>query len=155
MNSGNKYHSDEKQELSGVSKKKIENSTPFQVSKVVDNISGIFISLDHHWKIKYGNQQAQALIGNPKDYLGKDLIKILSQKRFGSLKEYLFSFKNSTDISECDFYDTQNEAWYHLRIIPSDEGFYIFIDNITSEKKNIAGFKGYKRAPSIFCQSYF
>jgi PAS domain S-box-containing protein len=105
---------------------------------ILESISGGFFALDLNFRFTYWNHAAEEGTGfKREDVLGKHVFEIFPNAEHAELGErYRRAMETRTFQSlETSYKDKRFEAWYSVRIYPSDEGLSVFFQDITPRKQ--------------------
>jgi len=106
---------------------------------ILESISGGFFALDGAYCITYWNHAAEKGTGLPaKDVLGKNVFDVFPNAADATLGEkYRLAMETKTFQSfESSYKDERFEAWYDVRVYPSENGLSIFFQDITEKKRD-------------------
>ncbi len=109
-----------------------------QLESLLDSISGGFFALNKDYKIIYWNRAAEQGTGLiSADVVGKNVFDIFPNAAGATLGEkYRLAMDTKTFQSfETAYKDERFEAWYDVRIYPSDDGISVFFQDITEKKR--------------------
>ncbi len=104
---------------------------------ILESISGGFFALDTEYRITYWNKAAEEGTRlKAADVLGKVVYDVFPNVRGTALAEkYRLAMETKTFQSfESAYNDEHFEAWFELRIYPSDNGLSVFLQDITNKK---------------------
>ena len=106
--------------------------------EILEGISGGFFALDTSYHFTYWNRAAEEGTGLKRDHvLGKNVFEIFPNARDVELGEkYRNAMENKVfqSIETC-YRDERFEAWYDIRIYPTDSGISVFFQDITEQKR--------------------
>jgi PAS domain S-box-containing protein len=106
--------------------------------EILEGISGGFFALDSDYRFTYWNRAAEEGTGLKRDgVLGKNVFEIFPNARDAELGERyrLAMEKKSFQSIETSYRDDRFEAWYDIRIYPTDSGISVFFQDITEAKR--------------------
>ncbi len=112
-------------------------SDQLRYEDVLESISGGFCALDQNYRITYWNKAAELGTGyKAKDVLGRDIYDVFPNARGAMLGEkYRLAMETKTFQSfETCYKDERFEAWYDVRIYPSESGLSVFFQDVTEAK---------------------
>jgi PAS domain S-box-containing protein len=104
---------------------------------ILESISGGFFALDAEYRITYWNRAAEnGTRMRADDVLGKDVFEVFPNARDAMLGEkYRLAMETRTFQSfETAYRDERFDAWFDVRIYPSDTGLSVFFQDITAKK---------------------
>lgn len=106
--------------------------------EILEGISGGFFALDKEYRLTYWNRAAE--LGtriSRKEVLGKHVFDIFPNARNAELGEKyrLAMEKKQFQSIETRYSDERFEAWYDIRIYPSEHGISVFFQDITEQKR--------------------
>jgi PAS domain S-box-containing protein len=113
-------------------------SDQFRYENILESISGGFCALDNDYRITYWNNAAEKGTGlKSAEVLGKSIFDVFPNARGTILADkYRLAMETKTFQSfEASYNDERFEAWFDIRIYPSETGLSLFFQDIT-EKKN-------------------
>lgn len=106
--------------------------------EILEGISGGFFALDKNYLFTYWNRAAEDGTGMKRDHvLGKNVFEIFPNAKDAELGEkYRLAMETKTFQSfETSYRDERFEAWYDIRIYPTENGISVFFQNITNQKR--------------------
>ncbi|HZY10697.1 MAG TPA: response regulator [Bacteroidota bacterium] len=106
--------------------------------EILESISGGFFALDNFYKFTYWNRAAEEGTGLKRDQvLGRNVFEIFPNARGAELGEMyrLVMEKKIFQSFETSYRDERFEAWYDIRIYPTDSGISVFFQDITEQKR--------------------
>ncbi|MCZ6775888.1 MAG: response regulator [Ignavibacteria bacterium] len=106
---------------------------------ILESISGGFFALDNAYRITYWNHAAEKGTGLPAhDVVGKNVFDVFPNAAGATLGEkYRLAMETKTFQSfESSYKDERFEAWYDVRVYPSESGLSIFFQDITEKKRD-------------------
>jgi PAS domain S-box-containing protein len=106
---------------------------------ILESVSGGFFALDNTYRITYWNKAAERGTGlSSADVLGKHVFEIFPNARDAELGEkYRLAMETRTFQSfETAYKDERFDAWYDVRIYPSENGISVFFQDITEKKSD-------------------
>lgn len=109
-----------------------------QYEEILEGISGGFFALDNQYRFTYWNRAAEVGTGLKKDeVLGKNVFEIFPNAKDAELGErYRLAMENKIFQSiETSYRDERFEAWYDIRVYPTDSGLSVFFQDITEQKR--------------------
>jgi PAS domain S-box-containing protein len=113
-------------------------SSSQQYEEILEGISGGFFALDSNYAFTYWNRAAEEGTGLKRDeVLGKNVFEIFPNARDAELGEkYRLAMEKKLYQSfETSYRDERFEAWYDIRIYPTDSGISVFFQDITEQKR--------------------
>jgi PAS domain S-box-containing protein len=105
---------------------------------ILEGISGGLFALDREYRIVYWNGAAEKGSGlTASDVLGRDVFEVFPNARGAVLGDkYRLVMETRTFQSfETSYKDDRFDAWYDVRIYPTDEGIAVLFQNITDRKR--------------------
>ncbi|HTK82539.1 MAG TPA: response regulator [Bacteroidota bacterium] len=112
--------------------------SPQKYEEILEGISGGFFALDNSFNFTYWNRAAEEGTGLKRDeVLGKNVFDIFPNAKDADLGEkYRFAMEKKVFQSiETSYRDERFEAWYDIRIYPTDSGLSVFFQDITEQKR--------------------
>lgn len=109
-----------------------------QLIQILEGISGGFFSLDREYRFTYWNRAAEEGTGlKRQEVLGKNVFEIFPNARGAELGEkYRKAMETKTYQSfETAYKDDRFEAWYDVRIYPTESGISVLFQDITEQKR--------------------
>ena len=106
--------------------------------EILEGISGGFFALDMNYQFTYWNRAAEEGTGLKREHvLGKNVFEIFPNAREAELGEkYKLAMEKKLFQSfETSYRDERFEAWYDIRIYPTDNGISVFFQDITDQKR--------------------
>src|ERR1051326_99636 len=106
--------------------------------EILEGISGGFFALDMNYQFTYWNRAAEEGTGLKREHvLGKNVFEIFPNAREAELGEKfkLAMEKKLFQSFETSYRDERFEAWYDIRIYPTDNGISVFFQDITDQKR--------------------
>jgi PAS domain S-box-containing protein len=113
-------------------------STQPQLESILESITGGFFALNSKYEITYWNKAAETGTGlQIAEVLGKNVFEVFPNAAGATLGEkYRLAMDTRTFQSfETAYKDDRFEAWYDVRIYPSDDGISVFFQDITEDKR--------------------
>jgi PAS domain S-box-containing protein len=113
-------------------------NSPEKYVEILEGISGGFFALDNEFHFTYWNRAAEIGTGLKKeDVLGKNVFEIFPNARDAELGEKykLAMEKKIFQGFETCYKDERFEAWYDIRIYPTENGISVFFQDITDQKR--------------------
>src|SRR5512135_2743995 len=110
---------------------------PFH-DEILESISGGFFALDNDYRITYWNKAAENGTGlRSGEVIGQHVFEVFPNAEGAELGErYRLAMTTRTFQSfETSYKDERFEAWYDVRIYPSDTGISVFFQDITEKKR--------------------
>lgn len=112
--------------------------TSEELKQILESISGGFFALDKLYRFTYWNKSAEDGTGFKRDdVLGKNVFDIFPNAKSAELGDkYRLSMETNTfqSIETC-YVDDRFEAWYDVRIYPTETGISVFFQDITEQKQ--------------------
>jgi len=108
-----------------------------QLNQILEGISGGFFALDLEFKFTYWNKAAEAGTGlRREDVLGKHVFEVFPNAEHAELGDrYRLAMESKTfQAIETSYRDERFEAWYDVRIYPTEDGLSVFFQDITARK---------------------
>jgi PAS domain S-box-containing protein len=112
-------------------------SEQLRTEELLNSISDSYFAMDDQYTITYWNRAAEIGTGlRAPEVVGKNVYEIFPQARHATLGEkYRLAMETRTFQSfETAYKDERFEAWYDVRIHPSDNGISVFFQDITTRK---------------------
>jgi PAS domain S-box-containing protein len=109
-----------------------------QLVQILEGISGGFFSLDKQYRFTYWNRAAEAGTGLKRgEVLGKNVFEVFPNAKGTELGEkYELAMETREFQSfETAYKDDRFEAWYDIRMYPSEGGISVLFHDITEEKR--------------------
>ena len=106
--------------------------------EILEGISGGFFALDCDYRFTYWNRAAEEGTGLKRDQvIGKNVFEIFPNAKDAELGEkYRFAMEKKLFQSiETSYRDERFEAWYDIRVYPTDSGISVFFQDITEQKR--------------------
>jgi len=106
--------------------------------EILEGISGGFFALDAEYRFTYWNRAAEEGTGLKREQvLGKNVFEIFPNAKDAELGE---KYRNAMEKKvfqsiETSYRDERFEAWYDIRIYPTDSGISVFFQDITEHKR--------------------
>ena len=107
-------------------------------TEILEGISGGFFALDRQYRFTYWNRAAEEGTGLKRDeVLGKNVFEIFPNARGAEIGEkYRTAMETKTyQCIETGYRDERFEAWYDIRIYPTENGISVFFQDITTQKR--------------------
>ncbi len=107
-------------------------------TEILEGISGGFFALDNQYRFTYWNRAAEEGTGLKRDaVLGKNVFEIFPNARGAEIGEkYRTAMETKTyQYIESGYRDERFEAWYDIRIYPTENGISVFFQDITTQKR--------------------
>ncbi len=112
--------------------------TSQELKQILESISGGFFALDKLYRFTYWNRSAEEGTGFKRDeVLGKNVFDIFPNAKSAELGDmYRLAMESNTfqSIETC-YKDDRFEAWYDIRIYPTETGISVFFQDITEQKQ--------------------
>jgi PAS domain S-box-containing protein len=112
--------------------------TSEDLKQILESISGGFFALDRLYRFTYWNNAAEEGTGFKREgVLGKNVFEIFPNAKNAELGDkYRLAMETSTFQSiETSYKDDRFEAWYDVRIYPTETGISVFFQDITEQKQ--------------------
>lgn len=109
-----------------------------QYEEILEGISGGFFALDTQYRFTYWNRAAEEGTGlKREEVLGKNVFEIFPNAKGADLGEkYRLAMEKKVFQSiETSYRDERFEAWYDIRVYPTDSGISVFFQDITEQKR--------------------
>jgi PAS domain S-box-containing protein len=109
-----------------------------QIESILESITGGFFAADADFRITYWNKAAEVGTGlASSDVMGKHVFEVFPNAQGAPLGEkYRQAMESKTFQSiETAYKDERFEAWYDVRIYPSETGISVFFQDITAQKR--------------------
>ena len=109
-----------------------------QLVQILEGISGGFFSLDKEYRFTYWNRAAESGTGlKREEVLGKNVFEVFPNAKGAELGEkYKAAMETKTYQSfETAYKDDRFEAWYDVRIYPTESGISVLFQDITEQKR--------------------
>ncbi len=106
--------------------------------EILEGISGGFFALDGEFRFTYWNRAAEEGTGLKREHvLGKNVFEIFPNARDAELGEkYRTAMEKKIFQSiETSYRDERFEAWYDIRVYPTENGISVFFQDITEQKR--------------------
>jgi len=119
-------------------RKKIERAvikTLEEKNIILESIGDAFFAVDKKWTVTYWNNQAEKLLGKPKnEIVGYQLWDIYSDSVGSkSYRKYHEAIETNQVIHFEDYYPPLNK-WYEISAYPSENGLSVYFKDITERK---------------------
>ena len=114
-------------------------SDSLQLESILDSISGGFFALNNEYIIIYWNKAAEQGTGlRAEEVMGRNVFEVFPNAAGVALGEkYRLAMDTKTFQSfETAYKDERFEAWYDIRIYPSDDGISVFFQDVTEKKRD-------------------
>jgi PAS domain S-box-containing protein len=111
--------------------------TAEQFEEILEGISGGFFALDTDYRFTYWNRAAEEGTGLKREQvLGKNVFEVFPNARDAELGEKYRSAmeKRAFQSFETSYRDERFEAWYDIRIYPTESGISVFFQDVTQQK---------------------
>lgn len=108
------------------------------IEQILEGISGGFFALDPQLRFTYWNRAAEDGTGlKREDVLGKNVFEVFPNAESAELGEkYRLAMQTKTFQSiETSYRDDRFEAWYDVRIYPTETGLSVLFQDITEKKR--------------------
>lgn len=109
-----------------------------QYEHILEGISGGFFALDFNYRFTYWNRAAEEGTGlKRKDVLGKNVFEIFPNARnaeHGEKYRLAMEKKEFQSFETC-YKDERFEAWYDIRVYPTESGISVLFQDITDKKR--------------------
>ncbi len=109
-----------------------------ELIQILESISGGFFALDKLYRFTYWNKAAEEGTGiKREEVLGKNVFEIFPNAKDAEIGEkYKLAMETGTFQSVVSSYkDNRFEAWYDIRIYPTESGISVFFQDITEQKQ--------------------
>jgi PAS domain S-box-containing protein len=109
-----------------------------QYEDILEGISGGFFALDREYKFTYWNRAAERGTKLARDeVLGKSVFEIFPNAKGAELGDrYRTAMEKSEfQVYQTSYRDDRFEAWFDVRIYPTEGGISVFFQDITAEKR--------------------
>ncbi len=106
--------------------------------QILEGISGGFFALDKEYRVIYWNHAAESGTGFlSSDVVGRNVFEVFPNAAGAQLGEkYRLAMETRTFQSfETSYKDDRFDAWYDVRIYPTEEGIAVLFQNITDRKR--------------------
>jgi PAS domain S-box-containing protein len=108
------------------------------LEEILEGISGGFFALDTDYRFTYWNRAAEEGTGLKREQvLGKNVFEVFPNAQDAELGEKyrLAMEKRAFQSFETSYRDERFEAWFDIRIYPTDSGISVFFQDITQNKR--------------------
>ncbi|MFH2004427.1 MAG: response regulator [Bacteroidota bacterium] len=112
--------------------------TSEELKQILESITGGFFALDRLFRFTYWNKAAEEGTGLLREeVLGKNVFEVFPNAKGADIGEkYRIAMETSTFQSiETSYKDDRFEAWYDIRIYPTERGISVFFQDITEQKR--------------------
>ena len=107
-----------------------------RTSKILDNLSIGFFSLDKNWNFTYSNPASITALGLPPDeVLGKNVWALHPQLVGSEFYHAYHRSMNERVVVEVTNYYPEQDRWYHTTSYPLDDGIAVSFSDVTIRKK--------------------
>ncbi|HYQ87534.1 MAG TPA: response regulator [Bacteroidota bacterium] len=106
--------------------------------EILEGISGGFFALDTDYRFTYWNRAAEEGTGLKREQvLGKNVFEVFPNAQDAELGEKyrLAMEKRAFQSFETSYRDERFEAWFDIRIYPTESGISVFFQDITQNKR--------------------
>ncbi|OLD63153.1 MAG: hypothetical protein AUI33_13090, partial [Ignavibacteria bacterium 13_1_40CM_2_61_4] len=106
--------------------------------EILEGISGGFFALDTDYRFTYWNRAAEEGTGLKREQvLGKNVFEVFPNAQDAELGEKyrLAMEKRAFQSFETSYRDERFEAWFDIRIYPTESGISVFFQDITQHKR--------------------
>src|SRR5437867_5859415 len=117
---------------------RITMKPPQRYEEILEGISGGFFALDNRFNFTYWNRAAEEGTKLKRgEVLGKNVFDIFPNAREAELGErYRTAMEKKVFQSiETSYRDERFEAWYDIRVYPTESGISVFFQDITEQKR--------------------
>lgn len=112
--------------------------TSKELIQILESITGGFFALDKLYRFTYWNKAAEEGTGfKREEVLGKNVFEIFQNAKDAEIGEkYKLAMETNTFQSiQSSYKDDRFEAWYDIRIYPTEGGISVFFQDITEQKQ--------------------
>ncbi len=112
--------------------------TSKELIQILESITGGFFALDKLYRFTYWNKAAEEGTGfKREEVLGKNVFEIFQNAKDAEIGEkYKLAMETNTFQSiQSSYKDDRFEAWYDIRIYPTESGISVFFQDITEQKQ--------------------
>jgi len=108
-----------------------------RMADILENTSDGFFALDRNWKITYVNAKAETMLGQPRQKLLGEDVRMEFPPFLGSALEtsYLRVLNEQTPVEFEAFDSGSVQNWYEVKAYPSGGGVSFFFHDITERKR--------------------
>lgn len=108
------------------------HSAAERLGRVLETMSTAFLTLDLNWRFTYVNGSAERMLGRSRDQLVQKELWTLFPELVHSDSEdsYRAAFESGREFG-FEHYHPPLDAWFDVRVIPSEEGLSIYFHDIT------------------------
>ncbi|CAN5911464.1 hypothetical protein BH23ACT11_BH23ACT11_17080 [soil metagenome] len=107
-----------------------------ELATIFESITDAFFTMDHEWRLTYLNSEAERVLGRGREeLLGKNLWEEFPEAtELGFYREYHGAVENN-ETAEFEEYYAPLEAWFEVKVYPTEAGLSVFFRDITRHKK--------------------
>lgn len=107
-----------------------------QLTDTLESITDAFFTVDRDWRITYGNQQAERLMGmDREEVLGRNLWSAYPDLVGTTVEHEYRRAMNEGDGREFEFFYPALGAWLEIRTYPSADKLGVYFRDITERKR--------------------
>lgn len=114
----------------------IFNKTNLNIREILESIKEDFYVLSRDWIFLYANKKFTSRIGKePADFIGQNIWQMFP-KHIGTMyEENLRTAMEKGETREFEVHGQYTDAWYQMKVYPSEDGLTILGTDITDRKK--------------------
>jgi PAS domain S-box-containing protein len=110
-----------------------------EVTAILESITDAFTALDREWRYTYINKAAGEIIHaagrDPDDLLGKVVWEEFPEFAGTKFQTELLQAAREGEVVEFDEYYPPLDAWFHLRVCPSEQGVFVYFEDVTERRR--------------------
>lgn len=103
---------------------------------ILESITDAFFALDHDWRFTYVNQEAERLLGRPREaLLGRNIWEEFAEAVGSTFyREYHRAIREQTTVQFEEFYPPL-AGWFEVQAYPSTDGLSVYFRNVNERKQ--------------------
>ena len=110
-----------------------------EVTGILESITDAFAAFDHDWRYAYINKAACEMIRatgrEPENLLGQVLWECTPEFVGTKLQTELLRAAREGAVVEFEEFYTPFDAWFHVRVYPSEGGVSVYFEDVTERKR--------------------
>jgi PAS domain S-box-containing protein len=107
-----------------------------ELDEVFSRVDDAFYALDDEWRFTYVNDRAEALLGEPRpSLLGSSIWDVFPEAEKSDGFEAFQRAKRTQDAVTYEEYFAELDAWFEVRVYPSESGLSVYFADVTGRKQ--------------------
>ncbi|WP_049893465.1 PAS domain-containing sensor histidine kinase [Halogranum rubrum] len=127
---------DEDDELLGFAKVTHDLREHGRTNEILDRVSDSFAALEDQLRYTYVNEQAEKLLGRPRDeLLGRSMTSVFPETKHSRSYTELHRALETQRQTTYELYSEVTGGWLEVRVYPDEAGLSVFFKDITEQRR--------------------